>query len=106
MRAMCINDKPYYNVLEGAIYDVIDVDSDDNIYIINEDGESWFPYPRKHFEIIDEPERNVGEDETYAIYYDSDEVFCKWFTCFRCGNSSIREESNYCPNCGKKIIKF
>ena len=52
---------------------------------------------------VELPSEDICGDETYAIFYTSDEAFCNWFTCFRCGDSHIREESNYCPHCGRKI---
>lgn len=33
------------------------------------------------------------------------ELYCEWFICNSCKNSMISEESNFCPNCGKKIIR-
>lgn len=34
-----------------------------------------------------------------------DEVWCDWYKCNNCGGEMITEDSNYCPDCGYKIIK-
>lgn len=44
-------------------------------------------------------------EETTIKYLCKDEAYCEWYECLKCGNTMITEESNYCPNCGRKIIK-
>jgi len=33
----------------------------------------------------------------------TDEVYCDWFRCPKCGKDDIANFCNYCPTCGVKI---
>jgi peptide methionine sulfoxide reductase MsrB len=46
---------------------------------------------------------NRGTDEAFCEWYER-EAFCEWYECEKCGDDMITESSNYCPNCGRKII--
>lgn len=37
-------------------------------------------------------------------YYFSDDEYIHWFECSNCKCNKIVYKSNYCPNCGKKLI--
>lgn len=45
------------------------------------------------------------ETETTSEYDCKDEVCCDWYKCNECGDTMITFSSNYCPGCGKKIIR-
>jgi hypothetical protein len=36
---------------------------------------------------------------------DESELYCEWFRCRNCREDDITPWSNYCPNCGAKIIR-
>ena len=36
---------------------------------------------------------------------EKDELWCEFWECLSCGNKNIIENSNYCSECGKEIIK-
>ena len=50
-------------------------------------------------------EESLRDGETKVTGWGKDEVYCDWFSCNKCGNGSIQEESNFCPGCGRKIIR-
>ncbi len=43
--------------------------------------------------------------ETEVKFFAKDECYCDWYRCLSCKDTMITKSSNYCPNCGKKIIK-
>lgn len=51
-------------------------------------------------EVIDKPKAPKEPEPEPA---GKDEVYTEWFYCPYCNDDYIREKSNYCPNCGKKL---
>ena len=43
-------------------------------------------------------------EETKVKEYGKDEAYCMWYRCSNCRDSMITEGSNFCPNCGRKIV--
>ena len=55
-------------------------------------------------ESMDKIKKEIKFEELKSM--GKDEIYCEWFECPVCKDPSsmIEEDSNYCPNCGVKII--
>lgn len=59
----------------------------------------------KLIQLIDaQPEIQYAPESTETTEIGSDEIFCHWYQCQRCGQDNIMEDTCYCPDCGRKII--
>lgn len=36
-------------------------------------------------------------------FYSQDEIFCNWYTCYKCKDTYVRFKANYCAKCGVKF---
>ena len=64
------------------------------------------PKFKEAYERESAPTESEGKKtETTRTYYGEDEIYCRWYTCDNCKDQMITPESNFCPNCGLKIIK-
>lgn len=48
---------------------------------------------------------NFLQEKTRIKRQGNDEIYTEWFSCNECGDDMITNSSNYCPNCGRKIIR-
>ena len=48
-------------------------------------------------------QKNEIVEETKVKEYGEDEAYCMWYRCSNCKDTMITVESNFCPNCGRKI---
>jgi len=67
----------------------------------------FIKFLRNHALELLEAARKVEEMEKgVTVSFDArDEAYCDWYECSGCKNTMITENSNFCPNCGKKIIR-
>lgn len=50
-------------------------------------------------------ETSLRDGETKTTTGFRDTAYREWFTCLKCGNIDITNNSNFCPGCGRKIIR-
>lgn len=46
----------------------------------------------------------MEEKITTIVSLGWDEIYCNWYECLNCHDEYITEKSNFCPNCGFKIV--
>lgn len=50
-------------------------------------------------------EESLRDGETKVSSGGTDEFYLEWFKCEKCSADLITEDSNFCPGCGRKIIR-